>query len=355
MRVLASPAYKNRESNPYTWLLYSHLSKLGLSIDEFSPRRLLFGKYDILHMHWPNHQFSSPGTFQTLLRSAGLLGILSIARVRGTRLVWTVHNLQSHEQYHPIIERWIWKAFTRLVDAYFSLSSSAIEQILRQYPALCKKMSFVTPLGHYRGVYRDDLSKRDARRKLDVAVSATVISFFGGIHPYKNVPSLIKSFSQIGDEGLVLLITGEPNHESIAEEINSLAKNDSRIRLHLSLVQEDEVQLYLKAADLVVLPFREILNSGSAMLSLSFGCPILVPEIGSMGELRAYVGDQWVRTYNGELTSEKLQDALSWGIGAGRTVFPDLGRFEWAEIAIQTKNAYDYVLSVEQRSHLQKS
>jgi glycosyltransferase involved in cell wall biosynthesis len=199
----------------------------------------------------------------------------------------------------------------------------------------------VTPHGHYRGVYRDDLSKREAREKLDVAVSATVIAFLGGICAYKNIPSLIRSFSQLRNEDLLLLIAGKPNDESIAEEINSLAKNDSRIRLHLRLVPEDEVQLYLKAANLVVLPFLEILNSGSAMLSLSFGCPILVPGMGSMGELRARVGDEWVRTYSGELTSKKVQEALNWAVSAGRRDFPDLGAFEWDGIAKQTRSAYD--------------
>ena len=105
--------------------------------------------------------------------------------------------------------------------------------------------------------------------------------------------------------------------------------------------QEDEIQLYLKGADLVVLPFREILNSGSAMLSLSFGCPILVPEKGSMGELRAYVGDEWVRTYSGELTTVRLQEALNWAITAERANYPDLRPFEWDMVAKQTKSAYD--------------
>ena len=177
-----------------------------------------------------------PSVFQTLLRAARLLGILSMARVCGTRVVWTVHNLQPHKQYHPVIERWVLKTFTGLIDAYFSLSSLAIEQILRQYPALCKKKVFIAPHGHYRGFYRDDLSKREARRKLDVAVSATVIVFFGRISTYKNTPSLIRSFSQLRNEDLVLLIAGKPDHESIAEEISRLAKNDPRItstfRLH---------------------------------------------------------------------------------------------------------------------------
>ena len=344
MRVLGWPAYKFKQINPYPWLLYSHLSKHSVSIDEFSTARLLFGKYDILHVHWPEHHFIRLSAFQTLLRAAYLLGILSMARICGTRLVWTVHNLQPHKQYHPLIEKWFWKTFTRLIDASFSLSSSAIEQILQQYPALCKKKVFVALHGHYRGFYRDDLSKSEARKKLDVAVSATVIVFFGYILSYKNVPSLINIFSQLRSEDLTLLIAGKPDGKSIEEEIKGLSKNDPRIRLHLGHVQGDDIQLYLKAADLVVLPFLEILNSGSALLSLSFGCPILVPEKGSMGELRASVGDEWVRTYRGELTSEKVQDSLDWAIGARRTDYPDLGPFEWDKIAEQTKSAFERCL-----------
>ena len=63
-----------------------------------------------------------------------------------------------------------------------------------------------------------------------------------------------------------------------------------------------------------------------------------------MGELRAYVGDEWVRTYRGELTSEKVQDALDWAIGARRTDFPDLGPFEWDKVAEQTKSAFERCL-----------
>lgn len=343
MRVLGWPAYKFRQINPYPWLLYSHLSKYGVSTDEFSTARLLFGGYDILHVHWPEHHFIRPGAFETLLRVASVLAILSIARIRGTRLVWTVHNMQPHKRYHPMIERWFWKLFPRLIDAYFSLNFSALDHIKTDYPALCRKKGFVALHGHYRGFYRDDISKEDARKKLDIDVSATVIGFLGRISVYKNTVSLIKNFFKLKDENLVLLLAGAPDGESI-EEIKELARNDSRIRLYLGLIQEDDIQLYLKAADLAVLPFLEILNSGTAMLSLSFNCPILVPEKGSMGELKGYVGDEWVRTYSGDLTSEKIQDALDWCKGARTADCPDLERFDWNKVAEQTKNGFERCL-----------
>jgi len=243
-----------------------------------------------------------------------------------------------------MIEGWFWNKFTRLIDAYFSLSSLAIEQILQQYPALCKKKVFVALHGHYRGFYRDNLSKREARRRLDIPASATVIGFLGRISTYKNTPSLLRSFSQLRDDNLILLIAGKADGKAIKEEIDGLAKIDPRIRLHAGFVEEDDIQLYLKATDLMVLPFLEILNSGTAMLSLSFGCPVLVPKQGSIEELRAYVGDEWVLTYSGELTSEKIQDALNWAKGDRTPDYPDLELFDWNKVAEQTKSAFERCL-----------
>ena len=53
-----------------------------------------------------------------------------------------------------------------------------------------------------------------------------------------------------------------------------------------------------------MLPFSDIMHSGSAILALSFNKPVLVPARGSLPELQALVGTDWVRTYVGELTPE---------------------------------------------------
>ena len=147
MRVLAWPAYKTRQVNPYNWLLYSHLSNCGVSTNEFSPSRLLFGKYDVLHVHWPDNQLKNPNILQALPRIAGFIGLICCARMRGIKVVWTVHNLKSHEGNHPKIEKWFWKIFTNQIDGFFSLSYSEKEKTIEEFPKLSKKPGFVTPHG----------------------------------------------------------------------------------------------------------------------------------------------------------------------------------------------------------------
>lgn len=116
------------------------------------------------------------------------------------------------------------------------------------------------------------------------------------------------------------------------------------MHLHLDFIPKEKVQLFFRAADGVVLPYTEILNSGSALLALSFNRPVLVPEKGAMGELQDQVGDEWVNTYRGSLTPNHLQDALSWARAGDRSPRPPLDAFEWETIARQTLKAYQRLL-----------
>jgi hypothetical protein len=115
------------------------------------------------------------------------------------------------------------------------------------------------------------------------------------------------------------------------------------VRLTLEHVPDVDMQRYLRAADLVVLPFTDITNSASALLALSFDRPVLVPALGAMGELQAIVGEDWVRTYDGELTREILAGALE---SATRPpgARPDLEPLGWDGIARRTLALYRDVI-----------
>jgi hypothetical protein len=95
-----------------------------------------------------------------------------------------------------------------------------------------------------------------------------------------------------------------------------------------------------------VLPYKEILNSGSAILALSFDRPILVPALGTLTELRNRVGVDWVRIYEGELTPEKIRDAIDWTKTRKSNVRAPLDDFSWDRIAQTTIQAFQMVQSL---------
>jgi beta-1,4-mannosyltransferase len=339
MRIVAQPAFINRAGNPYNWLLYTELSELGFEVDEFSRWRLLTGSYDVWHLHWPEAPLNARSTRRALTRLAELIASMDVARRLGTKIVWTVHNLSAHEERHPLIANWFWNGFIRRLDGFISLSTTGHALALERFPRLARLPGFVVPHGHYRGVYAGETDARAARARLGLEPTATVLAFVGQIRRYKGVSALCEAFSGLADHGARLLIAGKVKDASLADELRCAAKSDSRIRLRLEFVPDDELHVYLGAADLVVLPFTNVLNTGSALLALSFDRPVLVPRTGPLAELRDRVGAEWMHTYENELTPELVAEAIRWTRQTQRTGRPRLESLDWPAVAQQTAEA----------------
>jgi len=268
------------------------------------------------------------------------------ARAQGVRTIWTIHNLFAHEQLYPKLEAWFWKTFINRLDGYISLSKVGMELAQERLPQLRKLPGFVIPHGHYRGEYPDHISCQEARASLGIPPASRVVLFFGKIRPYKNVPQLIQAFRQILDPEAMLYIVGYPDSADLAEVVKREATFDSRVQLHLNFIPKDKAQVYFRAVDLVILPYREILNSGSALLALSFDRPVLVPLRGVLSELQTQVGEEWVCTYVGEITPSQIQEALEWALKTPRHKQAPLEALDWKELAQRTIDAYNTVATI---------
>jgi beta-1,4-mannosyltransferase len=317
----------------------------GVVVEGYHWKRLVRHRYDVLHLHWPEGHLNEPDSARALRRSLSMLGLLRWARVRGTKIVWTIHNLHSHEGLHPSLEQRFWDDFLRCVDGYISLSRSGQDAALARFPRLRRVPGFVVPAGHYREAYVGRVPKTAARLQLGIDLQSKVVAFVGQVRPYKNVPRLVDAFRGVPDPTLVLLVAGESKSQELAAELQEMVRDDPRVRLHLGWIADERLLSYLAAADLVVLPYTEVLNSGSALLSLSFDRPVLVPEMGSLAELRELVGPEWVRTYTGALTSGDLQEAVTWALGVARSPQAPLDTLQWDRIAADTLAAYRSLLA----------
>lgn len=346
LRIIARPAFGHRGANPYTWLLYTHLETLGgVQVDEYGWRRILRRHYDVWHLHWPEGHLNDRSAALALRRTASELSLVRWARSRGTRIVWTIHNLRAHEGYHPALEAVFWRDFIGHLDGHISLSRATQAQALARFPGLADVPGFVIPHGHYRSSYPAPMDRAEARRVLGLEPLTTVIALVGYVRPYKNIPRLIQAFRGVGDQDLALLVAGESKSPGLSDQILAAAAGDPRIRVDLRFLTEEQVHRYLSAADLVALPYREVLNSGSAILALSLDRPVLAPDAPSILELQETVSSAWLRTYSGELTSEHLKQALEWVRHSGRSGSAPLASLEWDRIAGETLAAYRQILA----------
>jgi beta-1,4-mannosyltransferase len=338
MRILAWPTQSQR--NPYPKLLYSNLGPT-VQVEEFSARKIL-ERYSVWHVHWPDELLIGDPLY-VLSRIARFLAAVDCLRMRGTKIVWTIHNCSSHEKLHPSLEAWFWRRFIPRVDGVISLSSSGLSNALESFPALRKIPKIIIPHGHYRDEY--PFRNRDARPMLGIPSDARVLLFFGQVRPYKNVETLVRVFREVTTDSALLDIVGHSDSSTLSEKILREASSDNRVRVRLEFLRPDELFAHASAADVVVLPYREILNSGSAILGLSLNRPILVPDLGAMGDLKADFGETWVRTFSGDLSKNILEGALDWAAQTRPSTCPMPAKYEWESIGRETVRFYEMVAS----------
>lgn len=340
LRVLAWPA--ENPSNPYIDLLYHAMRREGVEVVAFRPWRVLTDRFDVWHLHWPDDLVSRPGWIRSAVRGALALLLIRLARLRGTRLAWTAHNLRSHARRHPRLEDWFGRALSRELDGVIALTKTGREAVRKRYPALDSRPMFVVPHGHYRAAYTQGISRSDARRRLGLAEDATVLVSIGRVRGYKNLPALVRAFRAVAEPSWVLLIAGDVSaqDDGAMDEVVTAAAGDARVRLIPRYLAPEDVSVCLRAANLSVLPYRRILNSGSALLALSMDVPVLVPAKGAMIDLQEQAGVEWVRTYAGDLTPNELSRSIDWAQSVARKHCSGIDALEWPAIARATLEAF---------------
>jgi beta-1,4-mannosyltransferase len=350
MKIIAWPAFKTKYKNPYNWLLYSHMVEQNVTVEEFTFSKLLCQNYDIFHLHWPTETILRHSSLiVALARVFTMLLAIKWAKVRGTKIIWTIHDEYPHSLLHPKLAIWFQSNFIKQVDGCISHSRISKELAKKTFPSLHYLPHLVIPHGHYRQVYPNNISREAARSNLDIPTDCHLLLFLGYIDYYKNIPHLVQVFRELNPADWMLLIAGKIEVPELGNQISNLAVNDSRIKLRFGFVPDEQLQLYFQAASLVVLPFQEILNSGSALLALSFDSPILVPDKGSMAELQEQVGVEWVKLYPGELTKEDLATGLDWAVKGERSLQTNLDDLEWSGLAKKTIQYFEKICNKNYR------
>jgi len=316
-RVVHLPVYDN---NPYQPTLLAELRRLGFdAIDgggggRYTRTALQRWRGAILHFHWLHPYIWRDTPWQTTLRGRWLTLETRLLQSLGCPVVWTVHNLVNHEQRDADAEVRAATAMARISDLVLVHSQTARDRACELYRIEDAAKMHVWPHPSYIGCYPDEVTREDARQQLGFAGHQTVYLCFGRVEAYKGLDDLLRYFVSLDDPDCVLLIAGNPSDPSDAEALEALRGNDQRVRLDLRFIPDEQVQTYFRAADLVLLPFRNILTSGSVRLAQTFGKPCLTFDVG---ELREVLGaEQLVESFE-QMFDRRYRDADRLGrIGA---------------------------------------
>lgn len=276
-------------SNPYQKLLYRDIRNSAdvtagdidaalMAVDKLErPEQLTF------HLHWLNFLLRDVKTEEEARQKAGgFLEKLKKLVWKGARVVWTIHNHLSHDMPFPDTEIWLSAEIAKVANALHLHSAESVAEVNEVFQLPEDKIC-ILPHGSYIGAYPDFVTQKQARAQLGIAPDDDVILFSGLVRPYKGVEDLIKVVRDLlkTRPKLRLLVVGEKRFDPLSE-LSPVLTEAERSRIHFTerFVDDMEMQLYLRAPDFAVYPYKKILTSGSLYLSLSFALPTIIPEVG---------------------------------------------------------------------------
>jgi len=235
-------------------------------------------KANVFHILWNNK-------FQTFDRTLLMLYYKAL----GKRIVFTVHNVNAgvRDGNDSWLNRLTLKIQYHLSDHLFVHTDKMKQELVEQFAVSASSVSEI-PFGINNSLPATDLTLSQARKRLGIAPSEKVILFFGNIAPYKGLEFLVQAFQKLIKEqsGFRLVIAGRPKdcdaywsplHSSLQEHIRN-----GEIILKLEYIPDEETEIYFKAADVLVLPYTHIYQSGVLFLGHSFGLPVLASDVGSL-------------------------------------------------------------------------
>jgi glycosyltransferase involved in cell wall biosynthesis len=242
---------------------------------------------DVLHIHWLELFFTYPSWRRSVKRWLSVMLALCLARLSKVCIIYTVHNVWQHEGRRQCLVSWGNRVMLALAHGVH-VHNPETASILRSRWGRQRDVR-VIPHGSYLSAYPNTCTRQEAREALSVQGQRFVYLFLGRVRPYKGVEALIRAFRRLEDEDAILLMAGKAEERAYAERIRVLAGETDGVRLHLHFVAEEKLQYYFGAADVCVLPYRHVTTSGAAILSFSFGTPVVAPRLGSFEGL---VGDR---------------------------------------------------------------
>jgi beta-1,4-mannosyltransferase len=329
-------------SNRFTTLFSQAVQDAGWNVREFSWRPSGVFAPKIILLHWPDELFTAR---DALAHAKALfkLAALNIAKqVCGVRLVWLVHETYPHDLGRPA--RWSTKAFLKALDGAIYLSHASKIAGEADIPELKRVPSLVTRHGHYRVDMEHPLQpRRKPGRTLNLV-------YFGQIRPYKNLDGLIRAASGFSPDEIRLQIIGWSKDPDFTRSLADLAAAAPAVTLDIrdALVPQPDLEAALDESDGVILPYRNILNSGAALFALSRNRPVLAPRLGTLPELQDEVGDDWVDLYEGDIAE---RDIRAFVVHLRKTQPPaaDLSRYEWAAIGETIGRFFDQLTMRKER------
>ena len=279
MKVIFAPDWRN--GVPYQRLLAEALGRHGVHVTflegykrVFPLRRLLATRpCDLLHLHWPEAYYPRKDDTWDWFRRARFPFDLRGA-TRRCALATTAHNLHAHNRANESFAARNTRSAHEQAGVVFAHSEVAKQRLVREFSLPGKKVC-VVPHGDLSVTLGAPVSQAEARTALGLG-GEKIVLMFGAVEPYKGQEEVIASWRRSQPDA-TLVIAGNPITPEYAAQLVALIGDAKNIVTRFAWLSDNQLRLWLCAADCTVFNYRQIFTSGAANLARSWGLPILLP------------------------------------------------------------------------------
>lgn len=213
-------------------------------------------------------------------------------KMLGKHIVYTAHNINEGERDNndTLLNRLTLRFMYKFIDHIFVHTEKMKLQLIEDFH-VCDSKVTVIPFGINNVLPKSGLSEIEAKRLLNIADHHKTLLCFGQIAPYKGLDILISALQILRCKGndWRLIIAGKINagqHEYWANIQKMIEQHDlgGNIMKVIEFIPDQNVEWYFKAADVAILPYRHIFQSGVLSLAYNFGLPVIATDVGAFRE-----------------------------------------------------------------------
>jgi glycosyltransferase involved in cell wall biosynthesis len=236
-------------------------------------------KPKIFHILWNNR-------FELLDRTLLML----YYKWLGKKVAFTAHNVNAgrRDSNDSLINRLTLRVQYRLADHIFVHTVAMKLELVKDFGVREDAIS-VVHIGVNNSVPDTDLTPNLAKARLGIQKEDRTILFFGHIGPYKGLEYLVEAFQCLVSRNSAyrLLIVGKPKvgSDKYMQDIKRSIQRgpgSERIMQRIEFIPDQDTEVYFKAADVLVLPYTEVFQSGVLVLGYTFGLPVIASAVGSL-------------------------------------------------------------------------
>lgn len=215
--------------------------------------------------------------------------LLLLYRLLGKRIVLTIHNVNiaQRDGRDGPFNRLTLKIQYTLAHHLFVHTDDMRRQLEVDFGVPVRKVTTV-PFGVNQTVPTTAMTRDGARLALGLSLSAKILLFFGNIAPYKGVEYAVQAMSRLVRTypDAQLVIAGSPKADdsywpTVVQMIKDLGLERNVVQA-IAFIPDGEVETFFKAADVLVLPYTHVFQSGVLFLGYHFGLPAIATNVGGL-------------------------------------------------------------------------